>query len=298
MRMSEQKSGAKHSSKVKHPPSKPLKPSLPEESNENELEAVLPLPEEPEEEVLLGKDLILEDNEVEPLVEDWQEIALEEPADLLEESLTTLEFSEDPVRLYLKEIGQINLLDADSEFRLAARIEALRHIEALEKHIAPKDGSGYYASLYLVIAKELLTEWERLEEDAHTLQQGELPDLSLILAEAQLLRSHWQASDPSYLRNYLDNGLWGKDPLWEGLVRHAFSVFISLYVLPPQLAQPLMTYLREVHELPRLEFFIEHMPSEDVLAEEIEGVRRRAEEANQTLIRANLRLVVSIAKRY
>jgi len=35
-----------------------------------------------------------------------------------------------------------------------------------------------------------------------------------------------------------------------------------------------------------------------VLKEEIEAVARRADEANQTLIRANLRLVVSIAKRY
>ena len=30
----------------------------------------------------------------------------------------------------------------------------------------------------------------------------------------------------------------------------------------------------------------------------MDGIRRRADEANQTLIRANLRLVVSIAKRY
>ena len=40
------------------------------------------------------------------------------------------------------------------------------------------------------------------------------------------------------------------------------------------------------------------MPDEETLDREIEGIHRRAEEANQTLIRANLRLVVSIAKRY
>lgn len=297
MHMSEQKPGAKHSPKSKRASVKPPRVSNVEEPTENEMDVTIPLPEEAEEEVLLEKDLI-EDTEADPLVEDWQELALEEPGDLLDESLATLEFSEDPVRLYLKEIGQINLLDADSEFRLAARIESWRHLEALEKHLAPKDGTGYYSTLYQVIARELLTEWSRLEEDAHNLQQGELPDLSLILAEAQLLRSHWQANEPSYLRTYLDNGLWGKDPLWEGLVRHAFSVFINLYVLPPQLAQPLMSYLREVHALPRVEFFVEHMPDEDILAEEVEGVRRRAEDANQTLIRANLRLVVSIAKRY
>ena len=68
-------------------------------------------------------------------VEDWGEINLEEPLDLLDSSVVALELSEDPVRLYLKEIGQINLLDADSEFRLAARIEALRLLEALQKHV-------------------------------------------------------------------------------------------------------------------------------------------------------------------
>ena len=60
-------------------------------------------------------------------------------AEALEEisaSNAVMELSEDPVRLYLKEIGQIHLLDADSEFRLAARIEAVRFIDAIREKCA------------------------------------------------------------------------------------------------------------------------------------------------------------------
>ena len=46
--------------------------------------------------------------------------------EILEDPTIAVELSEDPVRLYLKEIGQIDLLDADSEFRLATRIAARR----------------------------------------------------------------------------------------------------------------------------------------------------------------------------
>ena len=42
-----------------------------------------------------------------------------------------VELSEDPVRLYLREIGQVKLLDSDSEFRLATLSEADRHIITL-----------------------------------------------------------------------------------------------------------------------------------------------------------------------
>ena len=229
--------------------------------------------------------------------EDWSDLALEDPLEALGPSMVAMELSEDPVRLYLKEIGQINLLDADSEFRLAARIEADRHIDTLYNHLAT-DTPRRYHQVFMAVARELITAWGRLLEDAHNIQQGEVPDLSLVLAEAQMLRRQWQADEPSYLRTYLDNGLWGKDSLWDGLVRHAFIVFMSVYLLPPQVAAPLMTYLQRETKLPELDFFAKHLPDEEYLAEEIEAVHRRADEANQTLIRANLRLVVSIAKRY
>jgi RNA polymerase primary sigma factor len=229
--------------------------------------------------------------------EDWSDLALEDPLEALGPSVVALELSEDPVRLYLKEIGQINLLDADSEFRLAARIESDRHVDTLSSHIT-SDQASRYRQIYMTIAKEMTTAWARMLEDAQSIQQGEVPDLSLILSEAQMLRRQWQADEPSYLRTYLDNGLWGKDSLWDSLVRHAFTVFMSVYLMPMEVAAPLMTYLQREARLPDLEFFNKHLPGESELAAEVDGVRRRADEANQTLIRANLRLVVSIAKRY
>jgi RNA polymerase primary sigma factor len=275
------------------------------ERNDHERGKVLPEKTGPEdsapvteEEEFLDKDEP-EVEEPNPAVvgEDWADLAMEDPLEALGPSLAAIELSEDPVRLYLKEIGQINLLDADSEFRLAARIEADRHIETLNNHLSA-DSALHYRQMYQTVAREMITAWARMLEDAQSIQQGETPDLSLILSEAQMLRRQWQADEPSYLRTYLDNGLWGKDSLWDGLVRHAFIVFMSVYLMPTEVAAPMMTYLQRESKLPDLEFFNNHLPGESELSSEVDAVRRRAEEANQTLIRANLRLVVSIAKRY
>ncbi len=231
--------------------------------------------------------------------EEWAELVMDDPLEILEDPSIAMELSEDPVRLYLKEIGQIHLLDADSEFRLAARIEAERRIVSLQDHTEPPAGTdGHYRALYASVAQELIVSWERLEEDCQRLSQGETPDLSLVLAEAQMLRRQWQAEEPSYLRSYLDNGLWGKDPMWDGLVRHAFSLFLCLYLLPVEMAQVLMSALRREQSIPDLDFFQNALPTDAQLEYDFDSIERRSDEANQTLIRANLRLVVSIAKRY
>ena len=56
--------------------------------------------------------------------EDLENLVKEEPLDLLDNPSLMMELSEDPVRLYLKEIGGIELLDTDREFWLATRLEA------------------------------------------------------------------------------------------------------------------------------------------------------------------------------
>ncbi|WP_158423440.1 sigma-70 family RNA polymerase sigma factor [Leptolinea tardivitalis] len=230
--------------------------------------------------------------------DEWSEFALEDPLKILEDPAVAVELSEDPVRLYLKEIGQIHLLDADSEFRLAAMIEAERLMETLQQHVGSTDAALNCDALFTCLAERSILSWNRLIEDARSFNQGDPPDLSLILAEAQQLRRGWQIAEPSYLRHYLDNGQWGKDSLWDALARNAFNLFLTLNLMPGEEAAKLLDEIRKTGQMPSIDFFINNLPPVETLNEELEGIKNRAEEANQQLIRANLRLVVSIAKRY
>jgi len=233
---------------------------------------------------------------------EWANLATEDTLEILEDPAVAVELSEDPVRLYLKEIGQIHLLDADSEFRLAARIEAERHLKALQQQpLFTEADSEPIRHLFIGLCEELTTSWSHLQEDTKRLQYSS-PDFSLMLAEAQMLRKQWFNDSPSYLRNYLEHdGIWGTDNIWEGLVRNTFALFLCLYILPVETANHLLRYLEkhEDHkELPTIAIFDKFLPDEYSLKDEFEGTTKRADEANDTLIRANLRLVVSIAKRY
>ncbi|MEZ0397156.1 MAG: sigma-70 family RNA polymerase sigma factor [Anaerolineales bacterium] len=220
--------------------------------------------------------------------------------DLLEVSPGELaaELSEDPVRLYLREIGQVKLLDSDSEFRLATIIEARRLILTLGRRKIGKAASGpMEMTAYRAALAELVTAWGRLVEDAQRLGI-ELPDAALMLSEAQSLHQGWEYTAPSYLRSYIDREYWGKDPLWDSLVTHAYNAFLIFYLLPDDYAAWLLRYIEAHQKLPALRTLYRNLPDAKALKAEIEVIRHRADEANAALIRANLRLVVSVAKRY
>lgn len=208
----------------------------------------------------------------------------------------TTDHSEDPVRLYLREIGQVKLLDADSEFRLATLIEAYRLIETLSK-LKQRKGVSTPASIYHALISEMLTSWDRLIEDAERLDH-ELPDLAKLISEAQSLQIGWELDTPSYLRAYLDNGRWGVDHLWDNLARHAYSVFLVLHMLPYQYAEWLQQHIQTEKSFPSQRTLYRNLCSDEELLSEMQAIQERAKDANQALIRANLRLVVSVAKRY
>ena len=210
------------------------------------------------------------------------------------------ELSGDPVRLYLYEIGQVKLLDSPREFRLAAMIEARRVILLTMRHrrAEKKISESPATTAYHHLLSDLLTAWTRLGEDAARLGV-DIPDPALLLAEAHSLHRGWENGDgPSYVHSYIEREMWGKDQLWDSLVGHAYILYVIFYILPEEYAGWLINYLQAHHALPAQRTLFHNLPVESELAREVEIIRARADEANAAIIRANLRLVVSVAKRY
>lgn len=210
----------------------------------------------------------------------------------------TVELGEDPVRLYLKEIGDIDLLTSDQEFWLAACLDAARNVDALgmQEPVTGKEKSRP-RTIYLGVFEQLETSWQRVLEDVEHMGK-EPPELLPILEEAQNLQLTWSQEEPSYLRNYLDNGMWGRDRFWDEVARNAFAVLLAMYSLPDPLADKMRRSLKSRGKLPRSKTFERWLPADEVLQQEIEAISLRASEAHHAIIRANLRLVVSVAKRY
>jgi RNA polymerase primary sigma factor len=236
---------------------------------------------------------------------DLESITQEEPNEILRDPKLLSEIGEDPVRLYLKEIGNISLLNVDQEFWLATQLEAEKRLELISKKHPLAQGKGSLSDheiisprpVYRAIFEDMTTSWTRVLEDTNRLGY-KFPQLEKILMESQMLRETWSIPGTSYLRSYLDNGLWGTDQLWNGVARNAFSVFLYLYTMPNETSPLLTNYITKKEKLPSESTFIRYLPDDQILLDEIKLIHERSDEAHHAIIRANLRLVVSVAKRY
>ncbi|MDX1601037.1 MAG: RNA polymerase sigma factor RpoD [Anaerolineales bacterium] len=206
--------------------------------------------------------------------------------------------SADPVRLYLKEIGRVDLLEAHHELWLSARMQAAERLSVLRAGRGSRDSrSDPWVAVQVEVFKDLQTAWKRTVEDAERLDQDK-PDFQLILEEARQLREAWALDTPSYLRAWLDTGMWGSDPAWEEMAHHAVEAFIAFYLLVPSVQERLSERLGEGKGLPSMRTIRRWLPDPDEIKADADRVNDLADEAQADLIRANLRLVVSVAKRY
>ena len=215
--------------------------------------------------------------------------------------------TDDPVRMYLKEIGQVPLLDSNREMWLSTQIAAERHVEALRDELMSLDNHSSerrepdYLDVERFAFRRLRDDWSRLSaaaEDRH----AEPPDFFRILAEVQETILDWDRNAESYIRDYLNQRNWGKDESWTKMAQILFDVVHALYLFPFEHQMQMQRYFRREHQLPSLAEFdswLEDTVDPISLAkQQQEQVEQHAAIASEDLTRANLRLVVSVAKRY
>jgi len=204
--------------------------------------------------------------------------------------------ADDPVRLYMREIGRINLLNTDDEFWLSSRMKAQDLVEELAGKLSDP-GQVAHQALMLAILDELLAINAGLKGMTRKAQVS-MPDINKILIESHHLRQSWQVDAPPYLRNYFEKTFWIPDKKQRDVIKPIFRLYLCFYLLPLELSQKLLVSFERKSKLPGVTYFKNNLPDEAVLQENFHNINLLNGEANQVLTLANLRLVVSVAKRY
>jgi RNA polymerase primary sigma factor len=205
---------------------------------------------------------------------------------------------DDPVRMYLREISTTPLLTADQELRTCATFSADQLLPKLRK-IADETEMSVWQVAYM----HLTEAWQTVVDEC-TARQARPPNLSTLLIEARQMPYAYTDVSPAYMQQFLRELGWGQDQTVEKISKPMFEVILAAIVLPVAftnaLAEHVAHTLDEEHPaaLPEWDEAQEWMPNASDAEDQLADIHRRAEEARQSLIRANLRLVVSIAKRY
>ena len=249
----------------------------------------------------------LKDDDQLDLLSDEDDIDAEDDEALLEGArLDSFALADDPVRMYLKEIGQVPLLDPNRETWLSAQIASERLLQAQIDKLceqAESEAADMPTSVEIVesIYAQMVKQWDEVLASAKQFKVAP-PDLKAMIAEAQFVVENWDATGQSYVRQYLLQRDWGRDEPWTELARRVFNTFHSLYLIPFREQTLIGRYYEKEGKLPPVEQFHAWLLEDDlaleVMPEKFDDMERQAEYSAEALTRANLRLVVSVAKRY
>jgi RNA polymerase primary sigma factor len=232
---------------------------------------------------------------MEPVIEDEEEEEEEQQDQPIHSHFGDIE---DPIRMYLCEIGRARLLTRDDERTLARKIEGMRHICTVRERWQTSNGHRPIGACDIVVCLlEQLPQYARLISLLSTqVGVGDMPTLSQVVRHPKLRT----ILDDVFEHDVIAR-LGGDMAIPQGLLEQQIVELSSAtWILPPGVLDQFGEYTAS--DIQRLleagDAAAKLAPLKARLSGHLDRIEVAGYRSQDSLTEANLRLVVSIAKKY
>jgi len=240
---------------------------------------------------LLEMGIELRDEEEEQGPEEGELVEIDSRAMSLPQDAEIAVGMDDPAHMYLREIGQVELLEPEEETWLAIQIRAAKVAQEEEHALAQELGHPPLPhELFDALFATLGDEWAVVQRVCPASDLAP-PTLTQALEEALAFRRGYPRPALA-LRRLLDDEGWRGSKSCREALDALCDVYLKVSLLPEKGLEYLLQQARQSSALPPVAAWASQM------AWKLAGVYEWAHQARRRLVGANLRLVVSVAAQY